>query len=70
MRPWLSALLLAALAAPAPAVAQREDFDAQSLAQAMARRPVVLLGEVHDNAAQHAVRVAARRRPARRSPST
>jgi uncharacterized iron-regulated protein len=61
VRQWLSALLLAALAAPAPAVAQREDFDAQSLAQAMARRPVVLLGEVHDNAAQHAVRVAALR---------
>src|SRR5512139_2798985 len=39
-----------------------EDFDAQSLAQAMARRPAVLLGEVHDNAAQHAVRAEALRR--------
>jgi uncharacterized iron-regulated protein len=49
-------------AAGAAAGTLREDFDAQSLAQAMARRPVVLLGEVHDNAAQHAVRAAALRR--------
>jgi uncharacterized iron-regulated protein len=32
------------------------------LAEAMARRPVVLLGEVHDNAAQHAVRLQALQR--------
>ena len=50
------------LTAPALADALRGDFDAQSLAQAMARRPAVLLGEVHDNAAQHAVRAAALRR--------
>jgi len=62
MRPWLSALLLAALAAPAPASVVREDFDALALAETMARRPVVLLGEVHDNAVQHAVRAAALRR--------
>ena len=49
-------------AAGAAAGTLREDFDAQSLAQAMARRPAVLLGEVHDNAAQHAVRAAALRR--------
>lgn len=57
------ALLLAAVfAAPAAAAELREDFGAPSLAQAMASRPSVLLGEVHDNAAQHAVRAAALRR--------
>jgi uncharacterized iron-regulated protein len=35
---------------------------AEALADAMARRPVVLLGEVHDNAAQHAVRLQALQR--------
>jgi uncharacterized iron-regulated protein len=55
---WLGAawLPLAALAAP------RADFTAPALAAEMARRPVVLLGEVHDNAAQHAARAAALRR--------
>jgi uncharacterized iron-regulated protein len=58
----LAALALAALTAPALAGAVRTDFDATTLAHEMARRPVVLLGEVHDNAAQHATRVAALRR--------
>lgn len=62
MRRILAPLIAAALAAPALAGALREDFGEQALAQEMARRPVVLLGEVHDNAAQHAVRVAAVRR--------
>jgi uncharacterized iron-regulated protein len=62
-RPLLLVALLAwALAAPAVATAPRADFGEQPLAQAMARRPVVLLGEVHDNAAQHAARAAALRR--------
>jgi len=46
----------------APAHEPRDDFGERALAQEMARRPVVLLGEVHDNAAQHATRVAALRR--------
>ncbi len=33
-----------------------------ALAQAMARQPIVLLGEVHDNASQHALRAQALRR--------
>ncbi len=52
-----AALLAAGCAAPRPA-----DFDAQALARQLAREPVVLLGEHHDNAAQHAVRVEALRR--------
>jgi uncharacterized iron-regulated protein len=52
----LAAVLLAACAAPA-----RIDLDAQALAAALARQPVVLLGEVHDNTAQHAARAAALR---------
>ena len=60
---WLPAALLAgALPALAMASVLREDFGEQALAQEMARRPVVLLGEVHDNAAQHAARAAALRR--------
>jgi hypothetical protein len=59
-------LLATSLAGVLPALAMagvlREDFVEQSLAQVMARRPVVLLGEVHDNAAQHATRAAALRR--------
>jgi len=62
MKPTLAFLLAAVLAAPALASAQRDDFGEQALAQEMARRPVVLLGEVHDNAAQHATRAAALRR--------
>ena len=52
----LAAVLLAACAAPA-----RIDLDAQALAAALARQPVVLLGEVHDNTAQHAARASALR---------
>lgn len=47
----LSGLLLAACAAPAP----------DRLAAYVAERPLVLLGEVHDNAAQHAMRLDALR---------
>lgn len=57
-----SATPLLLLASAALAGELRRDFDAAALAQQMARRPVVLLGEVHDNAAQHAVRAAALRR--------
>ena len=51
--------LLAACTAPEPAP---EGFTAQALAAEMRERPVVLLGEVHDNAAQHAVRAQALQR--------
>src|SRR5512137_1525279 len=54
-------LLAAVIAAPAAASLLRDDFGEPALAQEMARRPVVILGEVHDNAAQHAVRAAALR---------
>ncbi len=57
--PWRAALALAALAACAAAPAPEQDFTARALAARMARRPVVLLGEVHDNAIQHAVRAQA-----------
>jgi uncharacterized iron-regulated protein len=52
---WLLALpaLLAACATAPPAL------DAQQLAAELQRRPNVLLGEVHDNRAQHAVRAQA-----------
>jgi len=63
---WRTGLAVAVaalfLVAPALAAELRSDFDAAALAKEMARRPVVLLGEVHDNAAQHAVRAAALRR--------
>jgi len=58
----LSIVLAAAVSLPARANTPRDDFGDQALAQEMARRPVVLLGEVHDNAAQHATRAAALRR--------
>jgi uncharacterized iron-regulated protein len=48
-------LALASCAGPAV----QDAFTAQSLADWMQRRPVVLLGEVHDNAAQHAARAQA-----------
>jgi len=51
-----AALALAACAAPAP---RDQDFSAPILAAQMQRRPVVLLGEIHDNAQQHAVRAQA-----------
>ena len=56
------ALFLAMLAVPVLASTPRADFGEQAVAQEMARRPVVLLGEVHDNAVQHATRAAALRR--------
>jgi len=59
---WRGVVLAAALIALPAAGELRTDFDAASLAQKMAQRPVVLLGEVHDNPAQHAVRAAALRR--------
>ena len=53
----ISIAALAACAAPVPRGA-----GAATLAAAMTHRPVVLLGEVHDNAAQHALRADAMRR--------
>jgi uncharacterized iron-regulated protein len=58
-RPRHAVLVLSALAACAAHPAHQGDFTAQALAAQMQRRPVVLLGEVHDNAAQHAVRAQA-----------
>ncbi len=54
-------LLAPASVLTACATKPRIDLDAQALASAIARRPIVLLGEVHDNAAQHAARAAALR---------
>ncbi|MGZ9075541.1 MAG: ChaN family lipoprotein, partial [Burkholderiaceae bacterium] len=48
---------LAGCAAPRP-----DPISADALARAIARRPVVLLGEVHDNEMQHAVRAEALQR--------
>jgi uncharacterized iron-regulated protein len=56
LRDVLAAAALAGCAAPAP---HTDDFTAPALAAQMQRRPVVLLGELHDNAAQHAVRAQA-----------
>jgi len=47
--------------AQAPAPGSSPEFNPESLAQAMRRAPVVLLGEVHDNAVQHATRAQALR---------
>jgi len=60
----LAAAPLVARAAPATdAVAtDPDDFTAAHLARALALRPVVLLGEVHDNPAQHRVRAQALQR--------
>jgi uncharacterized iron-regulated protein len=52
------AMLLVAVVGDAVA-ASRLPADAEALAQAMRGTRVVLLGEVHDNAAQHALRVRA-----------
>lgn len=49
---WLAASVT--MAAPL-----RVDADPEALARAMAGKRVVVLGEVHDNAAQHALRLAA-----------
>jgi uncharacterized iron-regulated protein len=57
-----TAVLFAVLASAALAADLREDFNEAALARELARRPVVLLGEVHDNVEQHAVRAAALRR--------
>ena len=51
---WLAAV-------PVAVAATRLDPTAAALAQAMSGHRVVLLGEVHDNAAQHALRIAALR---------
>jgi uncharacterized iron-regulated protein len=57
--PSIAAALLSGCAiAPGPDL----EFNADLLAAALARRPVVLLGEVHDNAVQHRVRADALRR--------
>jgi len=53
------ALALAACASTTRPVPQATD---EALVQAIARQPVVLLGEVHDNVAQHALRAQALRR--------
>jgi uncharacterized iron-regulated protein len=61
MKSLLAALLTSALALSTHA-ATRIPADADALARAMQRTPVVLLGEVHDNAAQHALRAQALRK--------
>jgi len=61
----LAALLAAGCASPPDDMAAAagggapQAISAAALADAMARRPIVLLGEVHDNAAQHALRAQA-----------
>ncbi len=56
----MAAMLLAACAQAPPATSPSPaPLTAEALAQAMARQPIVLLGEVHDNAAQHALRAQA-----------
>src|SRR6267378_6106224 len=57
--PWRAALAAAALSACAAPAPPNGDFTASALAAQMQRRPIVLLGEVHDNAEQHAVRAQA-----------
>lgn len=52
-------VLLLAVLQVACAASRPEPFSADALTRAMARRPVVLLGEVHDNIAQHAARAEA-----------
>ena len=54
-------LACAAMFAPAALAATPIPADAAALANAIAGRRIVLLGEVHDNAAQHALRLAALR---------
>ncbi len=55
----LRALVATALAACAAQPLPDPDLSAEALAAQLQRRPVVLLGEIHDNAAQHAVRAQA-----------
>jgi uncharacterized iron-regulated protein len=61
MRLLVATFLCAAVAFAAQA-ATRLPPDADALAKAMRSSPVVLLGEVHDNAAQHALRAQALRK--------
>ena len=60
---WIASMLHAAgcatLTCCAAAPGRGDAFDPRSLAARMQARPVVLLGEVHDNAMQHAVRAEA-----------
>lgn len=58
----LAGALPLAAAGPPGAETHRIDATADALAEAMARSRSVLLGEVHDNAAQHALRLAALQR--------
>ena len=56
---WRAAAAAVVLAGCAAPPAHQEDFTAQALAQRMRQRPIVLLGEIHDNAEQHEVRAQA-----------
>jgi uncharacterized iron-regulated protein len=58
----LAATILCAAVAAAAHAATRLPADPQALADAMRGSSVVLLGEVHDNAAQHALRASALRK--------
>jgi len=60
-RKWLCALALTAMLAACAQPSRTLAPTAESLAQALARQPVVLLGEVHDSVVQHALRVQALR---------
>jgi uncharacterized iron-regulated protein len=57
----LAASAWAGVAAPAAGSEVSPEFSPAALAEAMRRAPVVLLGEVHDNAVQHATRAQALR---------
>jgi len=54
-----AAAAVAVLAGCAAPPAYEEDFTAQALAARMRQRPIVLLGEIHDNVDQHEVRAQA-----------
>jgi uncharacterized iron-regulated protein len=59
---WLGifrGVLMAVALSRCAAGVHQEPFTADALAAQMQRRPVVLLGEIHDNAEQHAVRAQA-----------
>ena len=55
----LAAWAIALSATPAAFAATALDADPDALARAMAGKRVVVLGEVHDNAKQHALRLSA-----------
>jgi uncharacterized iron-regulated protein len=59
LRLWRAAAAAAVLAGCAAPPAHQEDFTAQALAERMRQRPIVLLGEIHDNVDQHEVRAQA-----------